>query len=53
MGLSWNEIKSRALLFSNTWGDAIDQVAQCVLGARTHFADASHVDLHCSFISAR
>jgi hypothetical protein len=33
MGLSWNEIKSKALLFSNTWGDAIEQAAQCVLGA--------------------
>jgi hypothetical protein len=33
MGLSWNEIKSRALLFSNTWGDAIDQAAHCVLNA--------------------
>jgi hypothetical protein len=33
MGLNWNEIKSRALLFSNTWGDAIEQAAQYVLDA--------------------
>jgi hypothetical protein len=49
MGLSWNEIKSRALLFSNTWGDAIEQVAQvaqAVLDARAQFADASLADLY-------
>ena len=25
MGLNWNEIKSRALLFSKTWGDASNE----------------------------
>jgi hypothetical protein len=31
MGLHWNKIKFRALRFSNTWGDAFEQAAQCVL----------------------
>jgi hypothetical protein len=51
MGLNWNEIKSRALLFSKTWADAsnedsqaIKQVAQAVLDARIEFADASLAD---------
>jgi hypothetical protein len=46
MGLNWNEIKSRALLFSKTWGDAIEQAAPCVLDARAQFADASLADLY-------
>ena len=25
MGLNWNEIKSRALLFSKTWADACNE----------------------------
>jgi hypothetical protein len=33
------------LLFSNTWGDAIEQAAQCVLDARTKFASSSLSDL--------
>jgi hypothetical protein len=28
MGLNWNEIKSRALLFSNTWADACNEDSQ-------------------------
>ena len=28
MGLNWNEIKSRALLFSKTWGDACNEDSQ-------------------------
>ncbi len=28
MGLNWNEIKSRALLFSKTWGDASSEKSQ-------------------------
>ena len=28
MGLNWNEIKSRALLFSKTWGDACNENSQ-------------------------
>jgi len=28
MGLSWNEIKSKALLFSNTWADACNEKSQ-------------------------
>lgn len=28
MGLNWNEIKSRALLFSKTWADACDENSQ-------------------------
>lgn len=28
MGLNWNEIKSRALLFSNTWADACNEKSQ-------------------------
>jgi hypothetical protein len=28
MGLNWNEIKSRALLFSKTWADACNQDSQ-------------------------
>jgi hypothetical protein len=28
MGLNWNEIKSRALLFSKTWGDACNKDSQ-------------------------
>ena len=35
MFLNWNEIKSRALLFSKTWADA-----------RAQFADASLADLY-------
>ena len=35
MGLNWNEIKSRALLFSKTWADAC-----------TKYADALLVDLY-------
>ncbi|WP_310642687.1 type IIL restriction-modification enzyme MmeI [Limnohabitans sp.] len=57
MGLNWNEIKSRALLFSKTWADAfikgtnkhrtsIEQAAQCVLDARAQFAGASLADLY-------
>ena len=51
MGLSWNEIKSRALLFSNNWGDAVEPAAQCVLnaayqpsgGKKTYASDAERV----------
>ena len=57
MFLNWNEIKSRALLFSKTWADAsnedsqkhrtvIEQAAQCVLDARAQFADSSLADLY-------
>ena len=46
MGLNWNEIKSRALLFSKTWADAIEQAAQWVLDARTQFASSSLADLY-------
>ena len=46
MGLNWNEIKSRALLFSKTWADAIEQAAQCVLDARAQFANSSLADLY-------
>ena len=28
MGLNWNEIKSRALLFSKTWADACHKDSQ-------------------------
>ncbi len=28
MGLNWNEIKSRALLFSKTWADACNENSQ-------------------------
>ena len=28
MGLNWNEIKSRALLFSKTWADACNEDSQ-------------------------
>lgn len=28
MSLNWNEIKSRALLFSNTWADASNEDSQ-------------------------
>ena len=28
MGLNWNEIKSRALLFSQTWADACNEKSQ-------------------------
>ena len=30
MGLNWNEIKSRALLFSNTWADACNEKSQSI-----------------------
>jgi hypothetical protein len=46
MGLNWNEIKSRALLFSITWADAIEQAAQWVLDARDQFASSSLADLY-------
>jgi hypothetical protein len=57
MGLNWNEIKSRALLFSKTWADAcnedsnqqrktIKQAAQCVLDARAQFASSSLADFY-------
>ena len=46
MGLNWNEIKSRALLLSKTWADAIEQAAQWVLDARTQFASSSLADLY-------
>jgi hypothetical protein len=58
MGLNWNEIKSRALLFSTTWGDAcnedsykqgsaIEQTALCVCYARARFASSSLAGLYC------
>ena len=46
MGLNWNEIKSRALLFSKTWADAIEQAAQSVLDTRAQFASSSLADLY-------
>ena len=57
MFLNWNEIKTRALLFSKTWADAsnedsqkhrtgIEQTAQCVLDARAQFASSSLADLY-------
>ena len=57
MFLNWNEIKSRALLFSKTWADAsnedsqkhraaIEQAAQSVLDARAQFASSSLADLY-------
>jgi hypothetical protein len=53
MGLNWNEIKSRALLFSKTWADAsnedseaIEQAAQSVLDTRAQFTGASLADLY-------
>jgi len=57
MGLNWNEIKSRALLFSKTWADAsnedshkqcntIEQAAQSVLDARAQFTSSSLADLY-------
>ena len=46
MGLNWNEIKSRALLFSKTWDDAIEQAAQGLLDARAQFASSSLADLY-------
>jgi hypothetical protein len=57
MGLNWNEIKSRALLFSTTWGDAcnedsykqrgaIEQAALCVCYACAQFASLSLVGLY-------
>ena len=46
MGLNWNEIKSRALLLSKTWADAIEQAAQWVLVARAQFANSSLADLY-------
>jgi hypothetical protein len=57
MGLHWNEIKSRVLLFSTTWGDAcnedsykqgsaIKRAAQCVCYARARFASSSLVGLY-------
>jgi hypothetical protein len=46
MGLNWNEIKSRALLFSKTWGDACEQATQSVLNVLAQFADASLAGLY-------
>ncbi len=57
MGLNWNEIKSRALLFRKTCGHACNedrnkqrhankQAAQCVLDARAQFNKSSLADLY-------
>jgi hypothetical protein len=57
MSLNWNEIKSRALLFSKTWADAfikgnnkhrtsIEQAAQRVLDALSQFASSSLANLY-------
>ena len=57
MGLNWNEIKSRALLFSKAWADACNEDrnkqrnankhgAQCVPVARAQFSCSSLADLY-------
>ena len=41
MGLNWNEIKSRALLFSKTWADACNEISLA-----KHVTDVQKPGLH-------
>ena len=43
MGLNWNKIKSRALLFSKTWADACNEDSQAI----KHFAQVKRDEIEC------